>query len=153
MPTSADIDRWIRTWGRLTGLPDLAPGAAGTCAFALDDGPRIILEVADGGATLDLYAPMLELRGQDPEALFRDLLQRNDPARGTFDAAFAIDPRDDQVVLCVSRPTEDLDEASFMRLLMGFVDRARREWQALQAPGDDAPDRARADAPPPDRLV
>lgn len=155
MPASADIDGWIRTWGRLTGVPDLALGPAGTCAFALGDGPRIVLEVSDAGATLDLSAPMLELRGQDPEALYRDLLQRNHMGRQTGDAAFAIDARDDRVVLCVSRPTDDLDEAGFMTLLMRFVDLARQQWRALNSPGADAPDGGGADdpLPPPDLLV
>ena len=143
MSATPSVSDWLRTLGEITGMKGLALNPQGVCAFTVDDTFDVVVEAPERDAMLYLYAPLLRLDQDHPEALYEQLLKLNYLGRQTRGAVFAINQRDRNIVLSVARPLSMLDEPRFFALMEDFLETAQHWWQHFNAPATaDAPQEA-----------
>ena len=110
------------------GLSDVEPDEDGAATIVIDDTLEIVVEPGEGGQGVLISAAVGQLPADAREAALAELLEANLMGQGVGAAALAIDPDQEEIVLCRVILKSDLDFGDFDRELVGFAT-ALRFWR------------------------
>lgn len=129
------VNNWLRILGARVQV-SLQLDQDGLCAIGHLSGIDCALEVPEGCGKVFLRAPLLSL-DQCGEATLRFCLAQHLLGINTAGAVFAIDQKEDAIVLWQTRDLAGLDLESFAMMVVEFFEAAdhwRYELDALQRP-------------------
>lgn len=144
------VQQWLARLGAATGLDGLQLDDNGCLALRYGEGLELMLELPEGSPVAHLYAPVLQLGGDEAGLLatFRRLLALNLFALETQGATFALDEMHQRIVLQYPLVVQATDAGLFERVLGNFIETAQR-WQAQLASGAAEPGPPPFAEPPP----
>jgi hypothetical protein len=119
------VGGWIKTFGEMVKTP-LALQEDGVCGISYGQGRVCAIEVPADDGPIVIHAPLLALAGRSRESVYAKALALNLYGAGTAGCTIALDERNDQLVLCVSRSAASLDSTSFAALVGGVITNAVR---------------------------
>jgi hypothetical protein len=150
---NTNIEAWLQALGDTIGVP-LTLNEQGLCAFNYDGMLDLVIEVTVAATLLFLYTPIISSRHtENNEALYEQLLKLNYPGRQTPAAAFALNRRSGEIVLCLVRPLSQLDQPGFFALIQDFLESARHGWMVLHGPALDDSDATAVEGAVPHELI
>lgn len=123
-----ELAELIRELGAGLGLSDVEPDEDGAATIVIDDTLEIVVEPGEGGQGVLISAAVGALPADAREAALAELLEANLMGQGVGAAALAIDPDQEEIVLCRVILKSDLDFEDFDRELVAFVN-ALRFWR------------------------
>ena len=123
-----ELAELIRELGAGLELSDVEPDEDGAATIVIDDTLEIVVEPGEGGQGVLISAAVGALPADAREATLAELLEANLMGQGVGAAALAIDPDQEEIVLCRVILKSDLDFDDFDKELVAFVD-ALRFWR------------------------
>ena len=108
METRKLVGGWVHTLGEVVKTP-LTLQDDGVCAIGYGQGRVCAIEVPEDDGPIVIHAPLLALAGRSRESIYAKALALNLYGSGTAGCTIALDERNDQLVLCVSRTAASLD--------------------------------------------
>jgi len=121
------INLWLNNISQAYNLHPLALNAAGVCALRYGQRVECVIECPGDGQVVYFYAPMMKIPAEQAEKFYRVCLKANLFCLETHGATFAIDEKNQQIVLCYPQPTVLLDEQLFRNVLSNFLEIAA-QW-------------------------
>ena len=127
------VNSWLAELGGQAGIQSLALNDEGICAIRYNNKINVDVEYPDQSEKVYLNCPMLPVPDDDSERdrVFDEIMRLNFFAMETRGAVFAIDERDESLVLCYGHLVSDLDCVSFMNLLGNFIETADKWYDRL----------------------
>ena len=98
----------------------------GVCAFTYGEVLEVVFELPETSSTLQIYSPILRIAKNESAALFKRLLRLNLFGVETRGATFALEDKNNFIILCYGVPVEDLDATGFLNLVSGFIETAEK---------------------------
>lgn len=126
------INGLLEEFGSANGMGTVGLDDSGVCAFDYKGMLDVVLELASDGGTLHLYSTLCKVPAHDREEFLAELLERNLLCAETNGATLAVDGRENQVVLCFNVEVDELDSATFSRVLENFLDTSLAQQAALK---------------------
>jgi len=135
-----DAMKLLEHLGHNMGVENLAFNAQGCSSLLFDDRIALNLESDRDAGRLHLHVELGALPSHDREAIYRALLEGNLFGTQTGEAALAVNPITEAVVLCRSLWSEEVSGTAFVEIVKTMVSCAD-VWQRALANGtlDGAP--------------
>lgn len=132
--------RLIANLGKLLGLNGLTlQGGTHNCALEFDGNVTVTFEYHQPTEQMLLTAVLATLPAQDGEALLRELMAGNLSEFLQTGASLGFDKNSQSLILLQGRPVQELDDATFEKLVERFIDRAEAWKQRIESFDADAP--------------
>jgi hypothetical protein len=122
-----DSEQLIQSLGLTLGLPNLRFDTNGCARIAIDGAPALNLERNDDGA-IHLYSVLGPVPPEGREGLYAQMLHGNLFGASTAGATLAVDPMQNEVMLCRAITCELMSAAAFTLQVEAFV-AAAEDWQ------------------------
>jgi hypothetical protein len=130
----------ITNFGAMLSLPELTLDEKSNSCVLLFDGDIVLnIEFDDGSGQLILSVYLDELPPGQPEALLRELMVANLYWHRTDGATLGLEDATNGVILAQARTVNELDDASFEKMVETFVNQAERWKKRIAAAKAGAP--------------
>lgn len=141
----------LADFGRKAGLGSLSLDESGVCRLSFDQSLIVDLEFDSGAGLLHIYSAVGPIPAEGKEAVFGALLSANLFGSETGGASLAIDPSQNEIILCRSVNPDHLDSTAFEGILESFVNHLEVHRERLDAaPTGAAPS---SEAPMPSHML
>lgn len=135
MNTSSHAHELLRSYGEMAGLPALQFDLNGCARLLFEDETAIDLEVDEPAGCIQLYAVLGAVPAGGRETLYRSLLEGNLFGSHTSGASLAIDPVQEEVLLCRRAQLGITTPELLSDLLQAFA-AAAAQWKQKFASGE-----------------
>ena len=106
--------------------PAFALNESGRCTIKADDSMFIVIMTDEQDSCYSLAATIIDLKGEDPLAIYKAALKANMYQSETLGGAIALNEDTDSLMLFFSESVHKVDHQGFKNTLDNFVDGAQR---------------------------
>ncbi|HQU08733.1 MAG TPA: CesT family type III secretion system chaperone [Opitutales bacterium] len=119
------INEWLKELALSAGIPHLKLDAHRLCALKYANKLDFVIELPDNSPLVYMYSPLINLSEvANPLPLYDRILKANFFCLDTRGATFAIDERNNRVILSYGHLIDELDSQKFQRIVGNFLETA-----------------------------
>lgn len=123
----------VTAMGQTLDIGSLALNDKGMCFFKYHDHFDFVIEAPPSTDTFFLYASLLSLpsNSEDKVLIYEKLLEHNYLCIDTHGATFAIDRKNNSLILCYWHKLQHLELQEFISVVIRFLQTADEHWETL----------------------